>query len=266
MTNKLATAKQPSALTRRTLLANGGALVVGFSMTEASAQIPADAPAAAPPPPPPLPGSLRGTPMIDSWIRIDAAGKVTVLTGKVEIGQGMKTALVQVAAEQLSVPVASITLVTADTARTANEGYTAGSQTMQDSGTAIMHAAAQAREILIRIAAEKLGADAATLKAEGGFVIAPDGRRIGWGALVAGECLKVRAAPAAGSKLKDPKTFSVVGRSLPRVDIPGKVTGAAAFVHDFRPPGMLHARVVRPPSYGARLASVDPPASRSCRA
>ena len=256
MTKKIST-KSPSGLSRRALLGNGGALVVGFSISDAFAQDAVPPPAAAPPPPPPLPGSLRGAPMIDSWIRVDAAGKVTVFTGKVEIGQGAKTALLQVAAEHLSVPLSSITLVTADTARTANEGYTAGSQTMQDSGTAIMHAASQAREILIKVAAEKLGADAANLKAENGFVVAADGKRLSYGELVAGDVLKVQAQPAAASKLKDPKSAKIVGQSLPRVDIPGKVTGGAAFVHDFRPDGMLHARVVRPPSYAAKLEGAD---------
>src|SRR4029077_2680305 len=97
---------------------------------------------------PPLPGSLRSSPMLDSWIRIDADGSVTVFTGKAELGQGAKTALAQVAAEQLDLPFGRIKLVTADTELTPNEGYTAGSQTMPDSGTAILHASAHAREIL----------------------------------------------------------------------------------------------------------------------
>ena len=247
--------KLPRALTRRALLANGGAVVVGFSMSGAFAQAPA--PTAAPPAAPPLPGSLNAAGMIDSWIRVDANGAITVFTGKVEIGQGIKTALIQVAAEQLHVTPAAITLVTADTARTAGEGYTAGSQSMEHSGTAIMHAAAQAREILLRIAAEKLGADAATLKVDNGSVVASDGRKLGFGELAAGDVLKVRAEPASASKLVPPSAYQVVGKSLPRVDIPAKVTGGAAFLHDFRPEGMLHARVVRPPSYGAKLDSVD---------
>lgn len=248
-------AREPNAVSRRALLAGGGALVVGFSIADALAQAPA-APGAAPAPPP-LPGALRTAPAIDSWIRIDAAGKVTVLTGKVEIGQGIKTALIQVAAEELAVPVPAITLITADTRLTVNEGYTAGSQSMQFSATAIQHAAAQAREILIKVAAEKLSVGAETLRAEDGFVIAADGRRLGYGELVAGDVLKVQAQPASASRLRDPKTYKVMGKSLPRVDIPAKVTGGAAFVHDFRPDGLLHARVVRPPSYGARLESVD---------
>ena len=88
-------------------------------------------------------------PFLDAWIRIDADGDVTVFTGKAELGQGVKTAILQVAAEELEVEPAAIELVTADTGRTPDEGYTAGSQSMQNSGTAIRHAAAQVREILI---------------------------------------------------------------------------------------------------------------------
>ena len=95
-----------------------------------------DAPGAAAAPKPP--GSLKNAPFLDSWIRIDADGKITAFTGKAELGQGFKTAFQQIAAEQLDVPFASLTVVTADTERTANEGYTAGSHSMQDSGTAIL--------------------------------------------------------------------------------------------------------------------------------
>lgn len=233
---------------RRSFIAGGGALIVSFSMLpRALAQT---APAA-----PPLPGSLRVAPFLDSWIRINADGSIGVLSGKAELGQGIRTALIQVAAEHLNVPVTAIKLTTADTALTANEGYTAGSQSMQDSATAIMHAASQAREILIGLAAQKLGRSADQLKAENGFVVAPDGTRVGYGELVADDVLHVQATPA--SKLKDPASFTIVGRDLARVDIPGKVTGGAAYVQDMRPPGMVHGRVVRPPSYGARLESVD---------
>ena len=128
---------------------------------------------------------------------------------------------------------------------------------MEGSGTAIMHAAAQAREILIKVAAEKMGVPADQLKAEGGFVVGPDGKRMSYGELVAGDVLKVAAQPGATSKLKPPAQYKVMNKSVPRVDIPAKVFGQAAFVQDMRLPGMVHARVVRPPSYGARLTSVE---------
>src|ERR1700748_1981962 len=132
-------------LDRRRVLAGGGALIVSFSLTNAFAED--QAPAAAPAPKPP--GSLKDAPYLDSWVRIDADGKITVFTGKAELGQGFKTAFQQIAAEELDVPFASLTVITADNGRTANEGYTSGSHSMQDSGTAIQNAAAQTRALLV---------------------------------------------------------------------------------------------------------------------
>ncbi len=146
-------------------------------------------------------------------------------------------------------------MVTADTSRTANEGYTSGSHSMQDSGTAIRNAAAQVRALLVAEAARRLDLPAENFRTENGAVIAPDGRRFGYGDLVAGDMLHVQAQ--AASKLKDPSTFKVMGQPVPRVDIPAKVTGGAAYVQDMRLPGMVHARVVRPPSYGAQLTACD---------
>jgi CO/xanthine dehydrogenase Mo-binding subunit len=229
-----------------------GALIVSFSLRALPSLAQEQQNAASKPP---LPGSLKNAPMLDSWIRIDADGTITVFTGKCEIGQGIKTALIQVAAEELDLEAHAIHLVTADTARTANEGFTSGSHSMQDSGTAIRNAAAQVREILIDLAAERLGSAADQLHAQAGAIVAPDNRRIGYGDLVAGDVLHVAAQPV--SKLKSPDTLKVIGKSLPRIDIPGKVTDGVSYVHDLRLPGMVHARVVRPPSYDARLRSVD---------
>jgi nicotinate dehydrogenase subunit B len=239
-------------LDRRRVLAGSGALIVSFSLTEAFAQAPA-APAAAPPSN--LPGSLKGAPFLDSWIRIDADGSITVFTGKAELGQGAKTALQQIAAEQLDVPFESLKLVTADTGRTANEGYTSGSQSMQNSGTAILNAAAQVRALLVAEAARRLDLGEENLRTENGAVIAPDGRHLTYGDLIGADMLHVQAQPK--SALKDPSTFKVIGQSIPRVDIPAKVTGGAAYVQDMRLPAMVHARIVRPPSYGAQLDELD---------
>jgi CO/xanthine dehydrogenase Mo-binding subunit len=236
---------------RREFLTRGGTLVVSFSLAPHVFAADAGEPKKAPQ----LPGSLKNAPMLDSWIRIDAKGAITVFTGKVELGQGIKTALIQVAAEELVVDPRTITLVTADTARTANEGYTAGSQSMQDSATAIMHASAQVRGILIALASQRLGVPPARLTVHLGAIRANDGRSITYGQLVTGETLHVTAVPE--SPLRDPKTRGVMGKSMQRVDIPAKVTGGAIYVQDLRLPGMVHARVVRPPSYGARLQAVD---------
>ena len=246
------------ALSRREFLVHGGALVVSFTMA-------GTAPGAQPQETqkgvkeakktPALPGNLKNAPLLDSWIRIDADGTITVFTGKAELGQGIKTAIIQVAAEELAVEPRTINLVTADTARTPNEGYTSGSQSMSDSAMVVMHAAAQVRAILAGIAAQRLNVPLADLTVHMGAVRAKDGRSMRFGELVTGEALHVQAAPQP--PLRDPKTRGVMGKSLPRVDIPSKVTGRPIYVHDLRLPNMVHARVVRPPGYGARLQTVD---------
>ncbi len=239
------------SLNRRILLKAGGALVVSFSVLPATGQE-----AAAPAPTPPkLPGSLDEDRFLDSWIRIDADGAITVFTGKAELGQGIRTALIQVAAEELDVTPQDIDLVTADTDRTADEGFTSGSQSMQNSGTAIRNAAAQVRELLFAKAAETFAIQTADLKAEGKVVTAPDGRTATYGELAAALDLHVEAKP--DSVLKAPDQLRVIGQPLQRVDIPGKVTGGVAYIQDLRLDGMLHARVVRPPSYKATLADLD---------
>ena len=245
-------------ISRRSVLAGSGALVVSFTMAPsiAHAQAPQVTPdAAATSPVPPLPGSLKTNPMLDAWLRISAEGSVTIFTGKSELGQGIRTALTQIAAEQLGLAFGAVRLVTSDTRQTPNEGYTAGSQSMSDSGTAILHASAQARELLIKLAAEKWGTPADGLQAKDGTVVAPDGRRIGFGELVIGRSLSVRAEP--NSKLKPATNFEIVGMSIPRVDIPGKIAAAPSFIQDMRPAGMLHARIVRPPSPAAKLVRID---------
>jgi nicotinate dehydrogenase subunit B len=125
---------------------------------------------------------------------------------------------------------------------------------MQDSGKAILNAAAQVRQILITEAARRADISADQLRTEGGSVIAPGGRRYPYGELVAGQRFHVVAAPR--SALKDPKQCAVIGHSIARIDIPAKVTGGAAYVQDMRLASMVHARIVRPPSYGAELVAV----------
>ncbi len=240
-------------LPRRDLLGAGGALVVCFSLGRAART---DEQGGSPQAksPAPLPGSLKETPELDAWIRVAADG-IQVFTGKAELGQGLKTALLQVAAEQLDVAPSSLRLTTADTGRTPNEGFTAGSHSMQDSGTAILHAAAQVRGLLVEAAAGRFGVAPAQLQTRDGAVHAPDGRSLAYRELAASLSLHVPAQP--GGPLKDPATFRVIGTALPRVDIPPKVTGGPAYIQDLRLPGMLHARAVRQPSPGAVLRTVD---------
>jgi nicotinate dehydrogenase subunit B len=244
---------KPLIVSRRSVLAGGGALVVSFASDGLFAQeAQKGAPAA---PQPKRPGSLKDSPYLDSWIRIGQDGSVTVFTGKAELGQGLKTAILQVAADELDVPMTGIELVTADTALTPDEGYTSGSQSMPESATAVRNAAAQVRELLLAGAAKRAGVPAEQMRAENGAALAPDGRRFSYGELVAGTVLHVEAQPV--SRLKDPAAFKTIGKPIKRVDIPAKVTGGQAYVQDLRLDGMVHARIVRPPSYGAKLAKLD---------
>ena len=248
------TIAEPPIDPRRRAVLRAGALLVGFSLVPA-ARAEFNGMGVPPVTNPKLPGSLSRIPMLDAWIRIAPDGKTTVFTGKVELGTGVRTALLQVAAEQLDVAPAAIDFVTADTGRTPNEGFTAGSHTMADSGTALLNAAAQVRALVVQGAAAQWTLDAALLTTRNGVVTAPDGRRMHYGEAVRGIDLHRQAQEK--SPLKDPRKYTVIGASLPRVDIPAKLTGGAAYVQDMRPPGMVHARVVRPPAYGATLLAAD---------
>ncbi|MFS8110467.1 molybdopterin-dependent oxidoreductase [Rhizobium jaguaris] len=240
-------------ITRRGLLTGTGFLVVSFSVSRALGQ--EAAPVTQTTATPPLPGSLADDPYLDSWIKIDAGNHIIVFTGKAELGQGVETALLQLAADELEVEPGDIELITADTDLTPNEGYTAGSQSMMNSGTAIRNAAAQVRDLLIAQAAGRFGVEASTLQAKGKRILASDGRSVAYGELVSGQALHLKAQPQ--SKLTPPSALRYIGKPMQRVDIPGKVTGGVSYVQDLKLDGMLHARVVRPPSYGAKLLDFD---------
>ncbi|WP_144149183.1 xanthine dehydrogenase family protein molybdopterin-binding subunit [Paraburkholderia sp. BCC1884] len=202
-----------------------------------------------------LAGSLKTNPYLDAWIKINAAGKVTVYTGKVELGTGVRTALLQVAAEQLDMAPSLITFLMADTGASPDEGLTAGSHTIADSGSALLNAAAQVRGLLVDAAAKHFGVNGSELVAHNGVIKAPDGRSMTYGEAVGLVDLHRMATPT--SPLKNPASFDMIGTSLPRVDIPGKVTGGPSYVQDMMMPGMLHARVVMPPVYDAKLLETN---------
>ena len=241
-----------ATFSRRDFLQASGALLVGFSLAPPVAM--AQTRAA------PLPGSLNTNRMLDAWLAIAPNGTATIFTGKIELGQGIGTALAQIAADELDVDLARIDVVSGDTARTPNEGQTAGSLSVEQSGTALRFACAEARHLLLSAAAEKLGVPASGLSVVDGTITAPSGATATYWEL-AGTVNFSREATAA-VKPKPPSEHTWVGKSIARRDIPKKFTGGAAYVQDVRLPGMLFGRVVRPPSPGAQLLSVDEPAAR----
>ncbi len=200
---------------------------------------------------PDLPGTLAKFPDLDAWIRIGGDGRVTVFTGKVELGTGVKTAMAQLAADELDVAIGRVDLITADTALTPNEGVTAGSQTLEQSGTAIANAAACVRLLLAETAAARWGVAATTLFTRDGVVLDGQGRRASYAELAASTSLAVRAR--ADVPRKPVAARRLIGRPVPRVDLPAKLTGLPSYVQDMRLPDMVHARVLRGPSSGTRL-------------
>jgi len=233
-------------LSRRDFTKAAGALVVAFTLEPHTALAQAAAR---------LPGSLEKNRRLDAWIRIDPEGTVTVFTGKVELGQGAVTALAQIAADELGVAFSRIRMIAGDTARTPNEGFTSGSQSMEFGGTALKYAAAEARSILLDLAARKLDAAPESLTLSDGTIHAADGASLTYWAL-SPEAAFGREVTAK-APTKSPDRYEIIGRSIPRLDIPAKLTGGAAYVQDLRRPGMLFGRVVRPPNYNSELVEVD---------
>ena len=203
-----------------------------------------------------IPPSLQRNPDLDAWLRIGADGTVTVCTGKVELGQGIKTALARIAAEELDVSLARIRVRTADTADGPDELYTVGSNSLEESGTALRLAAAEARQRLLALASAELGVPVSILRVEDGTLRAPGvDRETSWFELFGGKRFESKVTGTA--RPKDPEAYRVLGRPGPRLGMESLVTGGAVFVQDLRLPGMVHARVVRPPAPGARLASLE---------
>jgi CO/xanthine dehydrogenase Mo-binding subunit/aerobic-type carbon monoxide dehydrogenase small subunit (CoxS/CutS family) len=209
-----------------------------------------------------LPYTLQNTPDLDSWIRINTDGTITIFTGKVDFGQGIKTAFAQIAAEELDVSIEKIRVIMGDTAQTPDEGLTVGSMSMQTSGNAIRYAAAEARLILLSIAFEVLEAPLNRLVVNDGVITDPtSGRSVSYWDLFGGSKF-ARSVVGLGTP-KSAEAYQLVGNTAQRLDLMEKVTGKASFIQDLDLPGMVHGRVVRPPNYRARLVSVDEDAA--CR-
>lgn len=203
-----------------------------------------------------LPPSLQRHPDLDTWIRINSDGTVTLFTGKVELGQGLKTAIARIGAEELDVALERVRVQTADTTHGLNELFTAGSGSIEESGASLRQATAEARQHLLALAAERLGVPAEQLRVEDGVVSASTTKqRATYWELLGGK--KFARTVTGDAAPKRPEAYQIVGKRGPRLDLTALVTGSARFVQDLTRPRMLYGRVVRPPSPSGRLESLD---------
>lgn len=235
-------------INRRWLLQATGALVVTFSFTPgASRAQPASA------------AKTVSPNRVDGFLAIDKDGNVVVYSGKVDLGTGVRTALTQIVAEELDVPMGHVTVIQGDTQLTPDQGTTSGSLSIQNGGMQLRRAAATARRALLEKAAAELRRDASMLAIRNGFVIIktePDGGpKLPFGMLVGGMSLALLFDSKA--PLKAPADYTIVGKPVPRLDIPKKVSGRFTYMQDFKLSGMLHGRVIRPSGIGATLVSYD---------
>jgi nicotinate dehydrogenase subunit B len=252
--------------TREAFLKGGGALIVAVGLPvawPATANGATEAPQA-------WPAEIDPA-ALDSWLAIHADGSVTAFSGKTELGQGNRTALAQIVAEELDLPFERVRMAMGDTAHSVDQGPTVGSLTIALAGPQLRQAAANGRQALLALAAAKLGVPADKLAVKDG-VVSPAGdasRKVSYGELVGGKLLGV-AMPRpgkgtgfglalGGAQPKAPGEYAIVGKSVARVDIPPKVTGQAFYIQDVKVPGMLHGRVIRPKGLGSQLLSVGKP-------
>ncbi len=208
-----------------------------------------------------LPPTLNTNRRLDCWVRINADGTVTVRSGKVEIGQGIVSAMAQVAAEELDVDYTRIRMLPVDTSQSPDEGSTSGSRSVEEGGTSLRQACAEVRDLLLQTAAQRLNASLERLEVEDGTIrVRGAAETVTYWQLASHVDLSRDATGQV--KPKERSELTSIGRPLPRLDIPAKLAGAA-FIHDLELPGMLHGRVLRPPSYRATLKFFDEAAARA---
>ncbi len=231
--------------TRRSFLKGAGSVVLYFNIVPIAAN--AQQAAAFD-----LPSSLAANPDLDTWLRIGANGSVTLSPGKCELGQGIQTALAQIAAEELDVPFERVQVANVDTASSPNEAYTNGSRSVEVSGSAVRAAAAEARAILIELAADELAVDSKKIGVrEGVFTVNGTDAALAYGDVVKDRSLARHASGSVPPKSRD--DYRIVGKSLQRIDIPRKAFAETAYIQDIRMDGMLHARIVRTGDREAKL-------------
>jgi nicotinate dehydrogenase subunit B len=233
-----------SAASRRDFLRFSGALVVYFTVAR-----PLQASEGQ------LPDKSVSPEEVQGFLAFQPSGEVSAFVGKVDLGTGVQTALMQIVAEELDVPMERIRYTQGDTALTPDQGPTSGSFAIERGGMQLRHAAATARQVLLARAAEVLHVDQAHLTIQNGTVRTQDARQVSLGDLV--KDAPIALAVDANAPTKPPSEYRIVGKPVARVDIPDKVAARFTYMQDFRLPGMLHARVIRPPAIGTTLLEVD---------
>jgi CO/xanthine dehydrogenase Mo-binding subunit len=214
-----------------------------------------------PSPAPKLLVSLAANPKLSSWVRFTDDGRVAISPGKVEIGQGIVTALAQIAADELDIDIGRIEMIRASTTSSPNEGVTSGSLSIQQSGRALRHICAEVRQRFLRAASERLGVDASQLDVDDGTISGPGNVRTSSWELAGDVSLDHNAT--ADSTAKSIAKRVVAGHSVQRIDIPDKVFARPRFIHDLALPGLAHGRVLRPEMSGAKLVALDETAVRA---
>ncbi len=266
-----------ATISRRRLLKGGGALVVSFGIGPVSRTLaqtgtsPETRPFAGENPDLgtfiPEPGDYLDPRELDSWLAVTEDGGVTMFTGKVDI-TGTRTALAQIVAEELDVAFDQVSMVMGETTRTVDQGRTVGSSTIPRAGQQLRQAAAAARQELLKMASVHLEAPVEALSVSDGVigVAGESARRVSYGELIGGRQFDVKITAtgyqrglqvAPEIQPKHYRDYKIVGTSVPRVDIPAKLTGEFDYACDIRVPGMLHGRAVRPHTAIAGPASVD---------
>lgn len=232
--------------TRRDFVKGTGSLVLYFNIVPLGALAQRGTP-------PELPPALASNPSLDTWLRIAADGVVTLSPGKCELGQGIQTALAQIAAEELDVVLDRVRVATVDTAFSPDEAYTSGSRSIEQSGAAVRTAAAEVRAILVGLAAAELGVDSRAVGVrDGTFTVDGAETQLDYGAVVSERTLARHATGSAQPKSRE--RYQLVGKSAARIDIPSKAFAEGAYIQDIRLEGLLHARVVRTGDREAKLS------------
>ena len=233
---------------RRSLLQATAALIVTFTLVPGPARAQSGAVA-----------KTVSPDRVDGFLAIDTNGAITIYSGKVDLGTGVRTALTQIVADELDAPMSQVTVVQGDTALTPDQGPTYGSLSIQNGGMQLRRAAATARRALLEKAAAELKVDVSALSIRDGVVTAQDGRgatrNLPFGKLIDAKTLALNLDKDAPAKA--PTDYTIVGKPVPRLDIPDKVMARFTFMQDFKLPGMLHGRVIRPSGIGATLVSFD---------